>query len=152
MCPGSVHPDLSVKLREILQENQRLFLKIYCSQKTLTFIVWKKSFILLWLNAEECQAIFLSMIIWQNQLKKERKWIGLHTKYSVSHTFKMFAKLHIWVLVRQPKLSKEWSSHKKALGCIPHLKNCKTLYLICVANKLKDYSELAAQIKETPAE
>ena len=36
MCAGIAHPDLRVKLREILQENQRLFLKTHCSQKTLT--------------------------------------------------------------------------------------------------------------------
>ena len=36
MLATSVHPDPRVKLQEILRENRRLFLKIYCSQETLT--------------------------------------------------------------------------------------------------------------------
>ena len=42
MCAGSAHPDSRVKLQEILRENQRLFLKMYCSQKTLTLPYLRK--------------------------------------------------------------------------------------------------------------
>ena len=42
MLATIVHPDPTVKLQEILRENQRLFLKMYCSPKTLTLPYLRK--------------------------------------------------------------------------------------------------------------
>ena len=47
-CPiiSCLHPNLRVKLHEMLQEDQRLLIKIYCSQKTLTVPLLPKYFFL----------------------------------------------------------------------------------------------------------